>query len=183
MRVGLAVAVLALFVSTPVMAQVTPAVEIGLGYAFLRDDEIKEDFPLGWYADIAGNITSSLGLVGELGGSYKTIGSGLGDDTLDIKLSVHTAMGGLRLTHRGDGANFFLQVLAGAAKAKQTFLDESDTVTDFALQPGVGLELGTGGSVGFRIGADYRRVFSDGQDGGINQWRATAGFVLRIGER
>ena len=78
---------------------------------------------------------------------------------------------------------FFLQVLAGAAKAKQTFLDESDTVTDFALQPGVGLELGTGGSVGFRIGADYRRVFSDGQDGGVNQWRATAGFVLRIGER
>jgi hypothetical protein len=181
MRVGLMVAVLALGVSAPVMAQVTPAVEIGLGYAFLRDDEIDEDFPLGWYADIAGNLTSSLGLVAELGGSYKTIDSGLGDDTLDVKLSVYTAMGGLRLTHRGDGANFYLQVLAGAAKAKVTFLDESDSVTDFALQPGVGLEFGTGGSVGFRVGADYRRVFSEGE--GVNQWRATAGFVIRAGER
>jgi hypothetical protein len=174
---------LAVFVASPVMAQVTPAVEIGLGYAYLRDDEIKESFPLGWYADIAGNLSSSFALVGELGGSYKTIPSGIGDETLDIHLSVHTAMGGLRLTHRGDGANLYLQVLAGAAKAKSTFLDVSDTETDFALQPGVGLEFGTGGSVGFRIGADYRRVFADGQDGGVNQWRATGGFVIRVGER
>ena len=181
MRVSLMVALLLVVVSGPAMAQVTPAVEIGLGYAFLRDDEIDEDLPLGWYADIAGNLTSSLGLVGEIGGSYKTIDSGLGDDTLDVKLSIHTAMGGLRLTHRGDSANFYLQVLAGAAKAKVTFMDESDSVTDFALQPGVGLEFGTGGSVGLRIGADYRRVFSEGQ--GVNQWRATAGVVIRAGER
>jgi hypothetical protein len=179
MRVGLMVAVLALAAAAPAVAQVTPAVEIGLGYAFLRDEEIDEDFPLGWYADIAGNLTGSLGLVGELGGSYKTIQSEVGD--FDIKLSVHTAMGGLRLTHRGDGANFFVQVLAGAAKGKVTVLDASESVTDFALQPGIGLELGTGGSVGFRVGADYRRVFSE--DEGVNQWRATAGFVIRVGER
>jgi hypothetical protein len=181
MRVGLMVAVLALAAAAPAVAQVTPAVEIGLGYAFLRDEEIEEDFPLGWYADIAGNLTNSLGLVGEIGGSYKTVESGLGDDTLDVGLSVHTAMGGLRLTHRGDGANFFLQVLAGAARGSVEFLDESESVTDFALQPGIGLELGTGGSVGFRVGADYRRVFSDPE--GVNQWRATAGFVIRVGER
>jgi outer membrane protein with beta-barrel domain len=181
MRVGLMVAVLALAVSAPAMAQVTPAVEIGLGYSYLRDDEIDEDLPLGWYADIAGNVTSSFALVGEIGGNYKTIDSGIGDDTLDIHLSVHTAMGGLRLTHRGDGANFYLQVLAGAAKAKVSVLDEGDSVTDFAVQPGVGLEFGTGGSVGFRLGADYRRVFSDPD--GVNQWRATAGFVIRVGER
>lgn len=180
LRVGSMVALLLVVVSGPAMAQVTPAVEIGLGYAYLRDDEIKESFPLGWYADIAGNLTSSLGLVGEIGGNYKTVDSGIGDPTFDIKLSVHTAMGGLRLTHRGDGANFYLQVLAGAAKAKITFQDQSDSVTDFALQPGVGLEFGTGGSVGFRVGADYRRVFSDP---GVNQWRATAGFVIRAGER
>lgn len=181
MRVGMMVALLLVVVSGPAMAQVTPAVEIGLGYAFLRDDEIDEDFPLGWYADIAGNITNSLGLVGEIGGSYKTLESGIGDETLDVKLSVHTAMGGLRLSHRGDGANFYLQVLAGAARATVTFLDESDSITDFALQPGVGLEFGTGGSVGFRIGVDYRRIFSEVE--GINQWRATAGFVIRAGER
>lgn len=181
MRVGLMVAVLAVAVAGPAMAQVTPAVEIGLGYAYLRDDEIKENLPLGWYADIAGNLTSSLGLVGEIGGSYKTVESGIGDPTLDVKLRVHTAMGGLRFTHRGDSANLYLQVLAGAARATVVFLDESDSVTDFALQPGVGIEFGTGGGVGLRIGADYRRVFSEGEN--ANQWRATAGVVFRVGER
>jgi hypothetical protein len=181
MRVSSMVPVLFLAVAAPAMAQDTPSVEIGLGYSYLRDSEIHKSLPLGWYADIAGNVSPSLGLVAEVGGNYKTIESGLGDPTLDTKLSIHTAMGGLRLTHRGDGANLYLQVLAGAARATATFLDESDSVTDFALQPGVGVELGTGGSAGVRIGGDYRRVFSEGQ--GANQWRATAAIVFRIGQR
>ena len=181
MRVSLWVPLLALGVSAPVMAQDTPSVEIGLGYSYLHDSDIKENLPLGWYADIAGNVNHWLGLVAEVGGNYKTVDSGIGDNTLDLKLSVHTAMGGLRLTHRGDGANFYGQVLAGAARATIKFMEESDSVTDFALQPGVGLELGTGGSVGLRIGGDYRRVFSEGQ--GVNQWRATAAAVFRIGQR
>jgi hypothetical protein len=181
MRVALMVAVLAVAVSAPAMAQDTPSVEIGLGYSYLRDSEIDESLPLGWYADIAGNVSPWLGLVAEVGGNYKTIDSGIGDETFDVKLSVHTAMGGLRVTHRGDSANFYLQVLAGAARATVKFMDESDSVTDFALQPGVGIELGTGGSAGVRIGGDYRRVFSEGQ--ATNQWRATAAIVFRVGQR
>ena len=181
MRVGLMVAVLAVAVSAPAMAQVTPSVEIGLGYAYLRDEEIDKSLPLGWYADIAGNVNDWLGLVAEVGGNYKTIKSGLGDETLDVKLRVHTAMGGLRFSRRGDSANAYLQVLAGAARATVTFLDESDSVTDFALQPGVGIEFGTGGGVGLRVGGDYRRVFSEGEN--ANQWRATAALVFRMGQR
>jgi len=182
MRIGFMVAALALVIAAPAMAQVTPAVEIGLGYAYLRDDGIDENFPLGWYADIAGNLNDWLGLVGEVGGSYKTIGEE-GFPDLDVKLSVHTAMGGLRLTHRGDSANFYIQTLAGAAKQKVSFVDDSESVTDFALQPGVGIELGTGGSMGLRIGADYRRIFGDDQDGSVSEWRATAGLVFRMGQR
>lgn len=184
MRVGLMVAVLAVAVSAPALAQVTPSVEIGLGYAYLRDEEIGESgesLPLGWYADIAGNLNDWLGLVAEVGGSYKTITSGLGDPTLDLKLRIHTAMGGLRFSHRGDGANLYLQVLAGAARGTVVFLDEGDSVTDFALQPGVGFELGTGGGIGLRVGGDYRRIFSEGDN--ANQWRATAAVVFRMGQR
>jgi hypothetical protein len=181
MRVGLMVAVLAVAVSAPAMAQVTPSVEIGLGYAYLRDEEIHESLPLGWYADIAGNLNDWVGLVAEVGGSYKTVTSGLGDPTLDVKLRIHTAMGGLRFSHRGDGANLYLQVLAGAARGTVEFLDESDSVTDFALQPGVGIELGTGGGIGLRVGGDYRRIFSEGAN--ANQWRATAAVVFRMGQR
>lgn len=179
MRVGLMVAVLAVAVSTPAMAQVTPSVEIGLGYAYLRDEEIHESLPLGWYADIAGNLSDWLGLVAEVGGSYKTVHADIGD--FDIKFRVHTAMGGLRFSHRGDGANVYLQVLAGAARGTVEVIDESDSVTDFALQPGVGIELGTGGGIGLRVGGDYRRIFSEGDN--ASQWRATAAVVFRMGQR
>jgi len=180
MRVGLMVAVLALFGAGPALAQVTSAVEIGLGYAYLRDEEIDESFPLGGYVDIAGNLNDWLGLVGEFGASFKTIDSGIGDEELDIDLKIYSAMGGFRLNRRGDSANFYVQLLAGAATAKLTFLDETDSVTDFALQPGVGLEFG-GGSTRLRIGGDYRHIFSEGES--ASQWRATAGIVFGLGER
>jgi hypothetical protein len=149
-------------------------VEFSVGYAFLRDDEIKENFPLGWYADIAGGISDNISLVGEVGGSYKTFHDSEVPE-LDIKLSVHHAMGGLRLSHRGEGAKFYAQVLAGAARASVNFEGETDSVTDFALQPGVGLEFGAGGTR-LRVGADYRRIFSEDQHS--TQWRATAGIVF-----
>lgn len=177
MRVGLMVALLTVVVAGPAMAQVTPSVEIGLGYAYLRDEDIDENFPLGWYADIAGNINDSFALVAEVGGNYKTVSEGE-DEDFDVKLSVHTLMGGPRLSMRGDGANFYLQVLAGGARGSVSFLGESDSVTDFALQPGVGIEFG-GRGTRLRIGADYRHIFSEGDS--ASQWRATAAIVFGVG--
>jgi hypothetical protein len=158
--------------AAPAMAQ---GVEFSVGYAFLRDDEIKENFPLGWYADVAGGISDNLSLVGEVGGSYKTVNDSEFED-LDIKLSVHHAMGGIRLVHRGDGANFYAQVLGGAARASVSddFSGDDFSETKAAIQPGVGLEFGAGGTR-LRVGADYRRIFSDPA---ATQWRATAGIVF-----
>jgi hypothetical protein len=175
MRVVLMVALLTVAVAAPVMAQ---GLDIGVGYAFLRDDDIEENLPLGWYADISGNISGSLALVGEVGGSYKTVDDEF-DEDLDVKLSVHHLMGGVRLSRRGEGANVYLQVLAGGVRGTVKFLDESDSVTDFALQPGVGIEFG-GENTRLRIGADYRRIFSEGES--ATQWRATAGIVFGTGQ-
>jgi hypothetical protein len=157
--------------AAPAMAQA----EFSVGYAFLRDEEIDENFPLGWYADIAGGISDNISLVGEVGGSYKTVNDSEFED-LDIKLSVHHAMGGLRLVHRGDGANFYAQVLGGAARASVSddFSGDDFSETKAAIQPGVGLEFGAGGTR-LRVGADYRRIFSDPN---ATQWRATAGIVF-----
>jgi len=174
MHVGLMVALLTVAVAAPAMAQ---GIDVGVGYAFLRDEEIDENLPLGWYADISGNISGSLGLVGEVGGSYKTVSDEF-DEDLDIKLSVHHLMGGLRLSRRGEGANAYLQVLAGGVRGTVSFLGESDSVTDFAIQPGVGIEFG-GEGTRLRIGADYRRIFSEGES--ATQWRATAGIVFGMG--
>ena len=171
MRVVLMVALLTVAVAAPVMAQ---GLDVGVGYAFLRDDDIDENLPLGWYADISGNISGSLGLVGEVGGSYKTVNDEF-DEDLDVKLSVHHLMGGVRLSRRGEGAKVYAQVLAGGVRGTVKFLDESDSVTDFALQPGIGIEFG-GEGTRLRIGADYRRIFSEGES--ATQWRATAGIVF-----
>jgi hypothetical protein len=179
MRVGLMVPVLAVAVSAPAMAQVTPGVEIGLGYAYMHDEQLGESFPLGWYADVAGNLNGWLGLVGEFGGNYKT----LGDEEVpevDVKLSVHTAMGGLRLSHRRGGASFYVQVLAGAARYGVSVQRHSGSTTDFALQPGVGIEFG-GQGTRLRIGGDYRKIYVEGD--GVTQWRATAAIVFAMGQR
>lgn len=177
MRARLMAAFLALLACAPAMAQETPSVEIGLGYAYMRDTTDEENFPKGWYADIAGNISSGLAVVGEVGGSYKTIDV----DGEDLKLRIHTFMGGLRLSRRGDGSTAYLQVLAGAAQAKASAFGVSETETDFALQPGVGLDLRISDGMAFRIGGDYRRIYFEG--GHSNQWRATGGLVFRVGQR
>jgi len=181
MRVRLMAMLLVVLACAPAMAQDTPRVEVGVGYAYMRDKELDESFPLGWYADIAGNLNHWLGLVGEVGGSYKTVDF-LGDD---LKLSVHTFLGGLRLARRGDGSTAYVQLLAGGAQSKADILGQSDKQTDLALQPGVGLDLRMSDGMALRIGGDFRRIYGDKDIDGnrthTDEWRATAGLVFRVG--
>jgi hypothetical protein len=164
----------------PAMAQDTPGVEIGAGYAYMRDKELDTSFPLGWFADIAGNLSPWLGLVAEASGSYKTASDFEG---FEHKLSVHTLMGGVRLARRGDGATLYAQVLAGAARAGVSF--EGDTVsnTDLAVQPGVGFDVRVSDRMAVRVGGDFRRIFGENDpDFGrqhSDEWRLIAGLVFK----
>jgi opacity protein-like surface antigen len=162
----------------PAMAQDTPGVEIGAGYAYLRDKELDDSFPLGWFADIAGNVSPWLGLVGELGGSYKTVDS----EGVKLKLSVHTLMGGVRLARRGDGATAYIQVLAGAARGKVSFEGVGETDTNFAVQPGVGVDIRMSHSLAIRVGGDFRRIYGENDPefgrAHTDEWRLIAGLVF-----
>lgn len=183
MRVGLMAALLLVVFSGPVMAQSTPSLEIGVGYAYLRDEgaagiDDSENLPLGWYADIAANLSDSLGLVGEVSGSYKTFDSGGPDE---FKIRFESLLGGPRLTHRGDGANFYAQVLAGGTRVKISDPFSEDSLTKFALQPGVGLDFRVSDGIALRVGGDYRLIFFEDEKG--KQWGATAGLVFRSGSR
>jgi opacity protein-like surface antigen len=182
MRMRLMLVLLMAVVAAPAMAQVTPSIEVGLGYAYLRDEGGEgsgdsENLPLGWYADIAGNLSDSLGLVAEVSGSYKTFDSGDGD----LKLSFHSLVAGPRLSRRGDGASFYAQVLAGVTRLKVSGGGFDDSTTKFALQPGIGLDFRMSDGLALRIGGDYRLIFFEGEKG--KQWRATAGLVFRSGTR
>jgi len=164
----------------PAMAQDTPGVEIGAGYAYLRDKNLDDSFPLGWFADIAANLSPWLGLVGEASGSYKTVDD---FDGFKAKLSVHSLMGGVRLARRGDTATAYVQVLAGAARASISIEGQSQSNTDFAVQPGVGFDVRVSDRMAVRIGGDFRRVYGENDpDFGrshSDEWRFIAGLVFK----
>jgi opacity protein-like surface antigen len=169
-----------LLLAAPVFAASAPKGELSIGYAFMRDDELKENFPLGWVASAAGNVSDVLGIVGELGGSYKTVTDAGGD----VKLSVHTFMAGVRLTAPGsDSARLFLQVLAGAARAGASIADTSASNTNFAVQPGIGVDFKVGEKMFLRLGGDYRRISGESGGSSTNEFRGHVGLVFGLGNR
>jgi len=55
-------------------------------------------------------------------------------------------------------------VLFGVARATTSVLTVTETVNDFAYQPGAGVDLNVSGRVGVRIEGDYRIVRSEGSN-------------------
>ena len=166
----------------PAAAQDTPKAELSLGYNWLGTKQSGEDewtkFPKGWYFDVAGNVSDTLSLVGQVTGNYKTF-----ED--DATFNAHFFMGGIRGSSPGRIRGFG-QVLVGGVRTKfeDPLFDESVSGTDFALQFGGGVNVLGSGGVGLRVGADYIRVFA-GEDGGsdVNGLRFNVGVTFGIGSR
>lgn len=171
---------LVLCLSGPTFAQgFTPAVEVSGGYSFLRDDDLDENLH-GWVASAAGTATKWLSIVGEVGGNYKTV------DVFgtDFSFSIHSFMGGPRVSARLPGSvTPFGQVLVGGVRGTVSVLGESDSSTEFGLQLGGGVDFWVRPRLGLRIGADYRRVFIEEAEEGLNEFRFHAGIVLGVGTR
>ena len=170
--------------ASPAVAQETPKAELSGGYQLNRFE--KETVPKGWYFDVAGNLNKMIGIVGEVGGVYKSkLDSGITDDT-----KIHQFMGGVRLSGRQNPrAALFGQVLVGAARVSFSesgsvqvgsitlSINQKDSKTDFAFQIGGGVNVRATGKVGVR-GADYVRIFHN--DKGTNIFRFVAGIVLPL---
>jgi hypothetical protein len=172
MRTLVLTGVLTLLLASAGLAQETPAWDVSGGYSFLRDQDIEENLH-GWLFSASGHVNDWLEVVGEVGGNYKSI-SVFGSD---VNLSVHSFLGGPRVSmHRNPTVSPFGHVLFGGARASGSFLGEADSATDFALQPGGGVDVWFRRNLGVRVGADYRRIFSEGE--GVNEFRFHAGIVL-----
>ena len=173
--VGLACCLVLVSVVPPAAAQATPAVEVSGGYAFSRDLTEKINFPAGWYADVAGNISDWLGIVGSVTGAYKS-DSGVDIDTLGFAV-------GPRLSIRTNKLVPFVQVLVGGARSSVSVeafgVDVSQT--NLTVGAGGGVNVTVNENLGVRFGADYGRVFSDLGD--TNGFRFSAGAVFGFGER
>jgi opacity protein-like surface antigen len=182
--------------AAPVSAQTTPKVELSGGYQFLNFslDGENESMPVGWYFDVAGNLTPMLGVVFQVGGNYKTFDESVSiggiTATASADLKVHEFLGGMRVNLRSGSAIVpFGQVLVGGVNGSVkvsasttipgqppiTFEDE-DSTTNFALQAGGGVNFRLTDAIGLRAGADYLRVFAE--DEGANLFRFHAGVVI-----
>ena len=188
-----------LSIARPVAAQDKPNVEVSGGYQLLHlwvggDDGGSQPLSKGWSGDIAGNVTSSLGVVFQAGGNYKTetqtfsFGDVVATGTAHLK--VHQFLGGMRVSARQNKTvTPFGQFLVGAfhisvsAEATATTggqtitsSSEGESTTKFALQVGGGVNIMFSKKIGVRAGADYLRIF--GEDAGLNAVRVAVGAVF-----
>jgi hypothetical protein len=168
MTIRVLAALFVLALSAPAYAQDFPRFDVSGGYSFLRAEE--ENFN-GWLASITGNVTPGLGVTGEVSGHYATLD---GED-----VNFHSYLVGPRFAARQNPAiTPWVHVLFGAVR---TGGDTFDTFTDFALQPGGGVDFWANPNFGVRAGVDYRRVFFEGE--GSNHFRFQVGVVLAGGRR
>ena len=168
--------------AVPASAQTVPKVELSGGYQFLNFsfEGASEAMPVGWYFDVAGNVTPMFGVVFQVGGNYKTFdesatiaGVAL---TASADLKVHEFLGGVRLNLRSNKAvvpfgHFLVGAINGSVKVSGSAtipgqppitLEQEDSGTDGAIQAGGGVNFGLTDTVGLRAGADYLNVFADG---------------------
>ena len=169
----------------PAAAQDTPKAEISVGYNWLglkqsgENDWVK--FPKGWYADVAGNISDTLSIVGQVTGNYKTF-----ED--DSTTHIHSFMAGIRGSSPGRVRGYGQVLLGGVNIKDDDIVFGEATETDFALQLGGGVNILGSGNVGLRLGVDYLRIMPKdsgdvlGSDS-VNGFRFNVGVTFGIGSR
>ncbi len=174
----IAACVLALAASA--WAQESGSVELTGGYSFLGDSELVDGYGLGWFAGGGWHITGWLSLVGEASRHKRTQDVGF----IDIEVTFQTLLAGPRIRFPTSRVAPFVHLLAGATRldiqARTSIPVEAtgdDSATYGALQVGGGIELPLADRLALRLGADYRRVFTDA---GLNESRFSTGAVYRF---
>jgi hypothetical protein len=185
-RFALLVASALLTFSSSAFAQDTSRVEVSGGGRYYHVAlnsivdpillETPNDFPEGWYADIAVNLSEKFTIVGEAGGSYHrdefTRPGTFITTTESVEIRFHTFMGGVRV--RAPQIEWFVpfgQVVFGGERDTSTYertttfqsgapsrsLQETDTSNPvLALDSGVSIMAGP---IGVRVSAGYVRIF------------------------
>jgi hypothetical protein len=165
-----------------------PRMEATVAYSGLRDDTFSKGgrdgfFELGWALSLCGNLSRSIGVVGEASGHYSS------EDTVDaqgatvaVDRDLLAAHAGLRYTHRGAGrVGAYVQALAGWTRSGVQASGRREIEDAFSVQPGLGVHVQLTPSVGLALGADYRLVLGKQQDRG--EVRYLVGVVIAAGRR
>jgi hypothetical protein len=125
-------------------------------------------------------LSPHVGVAGEVSGSHRREDVSGTTERLDI--GFHSVMVGPRFDLQpASRIAGFGHLLVGIHASRVSFAGFSTTLNDFAIQPGVGLDIRTASAIGFRIAADYRRVFAE--PGRLDQFRFHTGVVIALGTR
>ena len=149
-------------------------IEVSGGYSYLHDQEASSNFPSGWTGSVSAALNSRLSVVGELGGSYQTLTAPSGNVTGHI----YSFLGGARYTAYAAGkVSVFGQALVGAARSSLSADPTVSPETDFAFQPGGGVDITLAPKWAVRVQGDFRAVRASGAT--TNQERVAAGIVFK----
>ena len=165
---GTAAALTALLVSTaPAMAQAAsdrPLLAVGVSFLYDNEDESAT----GAAVDVVHNfaVRGSIGIGAVIDFGFHRYSEGV------VNLNVTSFMGGVRFTSfASDRVRPFGQFLAGAERCCGS--------TDFAWQPGGGVDLVVTDTMNLRALVDFRVVRFEGQD--FRETRFTFGVSLPLG--
>jgi hypothetical protein len=146
-RIGLLVTGVLLMVAASASAQDTSRGEVSGGWRYyhtrisdamttLQTSTPLNDYPEGWYADVALNVSPKFAIVGEAGGTYyneetsRTLGSITDRESIDVKF--HTFMGGIRVRAPQNRRIVpFGQVLFGGERGSSSY----ERVLTFSFSP------------------------------------------------
>jgi hypothetical protein len=158
-----------------------PKAEIGVGYSYLYDSELGDveglsgSAPFGLVGDFNVNLTSWFGIVGTFNWNTRTQDLG----GIDLKWTVTGFHGGFRLSsHSSESVTPYIQMLAGGTHSSADLIVAASD-TNFSIQPGAGVIIAMGDSLGLNFGADYRRIFFEGE--GSNEFLAHVGITFKLG--
>lgn len=150
-----------LLAGLPALAQDYPKAEVFGGYSFLRSGI---NVPAGFQAQVAGNFSRHLGVVGDVAAHFKS-----GVTSIEY-------LGGIRFTGRGKRTTGFSHFLAGGATAFN-----GGSVNGFALGLGSGIDVNVGSKWAIRvIQADWIPIRVSGV-WTTDNFRLGFGIVYRAG--
>jgi len=182
---------LLLLVPLAAMAQPEyPKAEIFGGYSFFRANPDGINLH-GWNASVTGNITHWFGVEGDFSGHYGSPNV-FGFTVPYVDVNSHTFMAGPKLTYRAESVAPFAHFLIGAARASTGAFGASVADTALAAVVGGGIDIRLNDSLSIRaIQADYLmtrfktgpQIFFSGFDERQNNFRLSAGIVIKLGNR
>ncbi len=167
-----------------------PKAEIFGGYSLLRTNPDAMNLH-GFNASVAGNVTRWFGVEGDFSGHYGSPNLfGFNLPFLDAR--SHTFMAGPKLTYHTDTIAPFAHFLIGTSRVSTGAFGASMSDTALATVIGGGVDINVSHWMAIRvIQADCLttrfkagpQIFFSGLDERQNNFRLSAGFVLKLGSR